>query len=335
MNRRTLLAAGVGMLALLAVEARAQQKSEVTFSRQPGINYMSTHVIEKQRLIEKHAEKLGVANLKINWLTMGGGGAQTDAMLAGSVDVCNTGVTNLLLLWDRTRGGVKGIVATSAQPLAMVTRDPRIKTLNDVKEGDKIAVPTLKVSTQSMLLQIQAAKMFGEKNWAHFDPFTVQLSHPDAAVIMTNPAHEVKSHFAAPPFQYFELKNVPGAHVVTSSFDIMGGPMTQAGFFTTTKFADANPKIIEAVRAAAEEAEGFIRSNTRDAVEIYRDGTKDKMSTDDLLEILKQPGMMEYGGAPQNTLPIAEHLHRIGTLKTKAASWKDYYLPVAHSLKGS
>ena len=58
----------------------------------------------------------------------------------------------------------------------------------------------------------------------------MQLAHPDAAIIMTNPNHEVKSHFAAPPFQFFELKNVPGARIVISSFDIMGGPMTQAEF---------------------------------------------------------------------------------------------------------
>jgi NitT/TauT family transport system substrate-binding protein len=40
--------------------AQAQQKSEIALSRQPGIFYMPSHIIEKQKLIEKHAAALGV-----------------------------------------------------------------------------------------------------------------------------------------------------------------------------------------------------------------------------------------------------------------------------------
>jgi NitT/TauT family transport system substrate-binding protein len=255
-------------------------------------------------------------------------------MLAGSVDVVNTGVSNLLLLWDRTKGGVKGVVATSAQPLTLISRNPNIKSLKDFKEGDKIAVPTIKVSTQSMLMQIAAIKMFGQDQWGKFDPLTVQMSHPDAAIAMTSPSHEVANHFAAPPFQFFELKNVPGAHAITSSVEIMGGPMTQANFFTTTKFADANPKVIEAMKAAAIEAEQFIRTNPLQAAEMYKTATGDKTSAEELVALLKEPGMMEYGAAPQKTFAQAEHMFKTGTLKTMPQSWKDYYLPVSHDLKG-
>ena len=96
---------------VVAVPALAQQKSEISITRQPGILYLPSHVMEKQQLIEKEAAKLGVPNLKVNWASLSGGGAQTDALLAGNVDIVNTGVGNLLLLWDRTKGGVKGIVA--------------------------------------------------------------------------------------------------------------------------------------------------------------------------------------------------------------------------------
>ncbi len=68
---------------------------------------------------------------------------------------------------------------------------------------------------------------------------------------MANPQHEIRSHFAAPPFQYIELKTMPGAHIVVQSPEIIGGPLTQGQLFTTTKFGDANPKVIETVRAAS------------------------------------------------------------------------------------
>ena len=324
----------VGTAALAALPARAQGR-EISISRQPGILYMPSHVIEKRRLLEKHTERLGLPGTTVKWLSFSGGGAQQDALLAGGVDIINTGTGQLLLLWDRTKGGVKGITATSAAPLVFVTREARVKTLADLQPGDKIAVPTVKTSTQAILLQMAASKMFGPDQFARFDPMTVQMGHPDAYIAMRNAGHEVRNHFAAPPFQFYALKNVPGARAVTTSTEIIGGPLSQAQFFTTTKFADANPKVVTALRSAAEEAREFIMNNTRDAVEIYREVTADKTPTDELMELLAQPGMMEYGLAPQGTMVFAAHLNRIGTLRSMPASWKDYYLPEAHDLPGA
>jgi NitT/TauT family transport system substrate-binding protein len=328
------VAAAVGMLAV-SLPASAQQKSEITLSRQPGILYMPTHIIEKQKLIEKQAERLGLPGITTKWITFSGGGAQTDALLAGGVDILNTGTGNLLLLWDRTRGGVKGIVAASAQPMLLISRDAHIKSIKDFGPTDKIAVPTVKISTQAIVLQMASAAAFGAEKWSKLDSNTVQLGHPDALAAMSNSQHEVRNHFTIPPYYFIELKKVPGAHVVLSSADVMGGPLTQAQFFTTTKFADANPKIIEAVRAATKEAQDFIRSDTKAAVEIYKEVTGDKTSVEDLLTWLKEPGMMEWNLEPQGTMKFAAHLYKVGTLKTMPKAWTDYYLPIAQDLKGN
>jgi NitT/TauT family transport system substrate-binding protein len=336
MKRRTSLAAIAACATLLAVPfASAQQKTEITITRQPGILYLPSHVMEKQHLIEQEAAKLGVPNLKVTWANLSGGGAQTDALLSGNVDVVNTGVGNLLLLWDRTKGGVKGIVANSALPLTLITRNPNIKTLKDYGPNDRIAVPTLKVSTQAILLQMAAEKLWGADQMTKLDPNTVQLGHPDAATMMANPKGEITSHFAAPPYSYFELKNVPGAHVVIASPEIIGGPLTQSQFFTTTKFADANPKVIEAIKAATFDAIAFIKKDTAAAVDIYKEITHDKMAKDEILDMLKQPGMMEWSAAPQGTMKFAAHLHKVGTLKTMPAKWTDYYLPITADLPGN
>jgi NitT/TauT family transport system substrate-binding protein len=332
--------AAAGAIAVIGVAlsgspAPAQQKSEVVLSRQPGIFYMPSHIMEKHKLIEKHAAALGVSGVTTKWINLSGGGAQTDALLAGGVDILNTGTGNLLLLWDRTRGGVKGIVATSAQPMTLISRDANIKSLKDIGPNDKIAVPTVKVSTQAIVLQIAAAELFGPDQWSKLDPNTVQLGHPDAYVAMTNAKHEVRNHFSIPPFTFLELKNVPGAHVVLSSPDVMGGPLSQAQFFTTTKFADANPKIVQAVRDATKEAQDLIRSDTKAAVEIYKEVTGDKTSVEDLLAWLKEPGMMEWNLQPQGTMKFAAHLFKTGTLKTQPKAWTEYYLPMAHDLKGN
>jgi NitT/TauT family transport system substrate-binding protein len=50
---------------------------------------------------------------------------------------------------------------------------------------------------------------------------------------------------------------------------------------------------------------------------------------------LKEPGMMEWNLQPQGTMKFAAHLFKVGTLKTMPKAFTDYYLPVAHDLKGN
>ena len=150
-----------------------------------------------------------------------------------------------------------------------------------------------------------------------------------------NPRHEVASHFSAPPFVFQTLKTVPGAHVITDTQRIMGSPLTNGMFFATTKFADANPKLIQAVKDATIEAEAFIRNHPREAIEMYRSGSNDRLSTDELLAMMKEPGMDDYSTKPQGTMRFAQHLYRIGTLKREPKNWTDYFFPVSHDLGGN
>ncbi len=324
----------VGMVIAGTFSAGAAEKTDISITRQPGILYLASHVMETQKLIEKHAAADGLQGVKVEWRTFSGGGAQTDALLSGNVDIVNTGTGNLLLLWDRTRGKVKGIVTNSAQPVIMVSRDPRIQSLKDIQPGDKIAVPTVGVSTQAILLQMAAAQMYGDDQVHKFDANTVQLGHPDAMAALANQTHEVKNHFSAPPFQYLELKQ-QGVHKVVDSRDIIGGELTQGTFFTTTQFASANPTIVKAVREATAEAIDFIKKDPKSAVEAYKTVSGDKTSVDDLMAILNEPHMMEFRMDPQGTMKFAAHLYKIGTLKTMPKAWTDYYLPEAADLNGN
>ena len=56
-------------MALPGLPALAQQKTEISLSRQPGIFYMPSHIMEKQKLIEKHAAALGVPGVTTKWIT--------------------------------------------------------------------------------------------------------------------------------------------------------------------------------------------------------------------------------------------------------------------------
>ena len=332
-NRVWGMCLAVGLL--LASPLQAQEKTEIKITRQPSIIYMPTYIMEVNHLIESRAAALGVPNLKVDWINFNGGGNATDALLSNSIDVVNTGVGNMLLLWDRTRGGVKGIVATSAEPLILITRNPAIKTLRDYTPLDKIALPTVRISTQAILLQIACEEVFGAGQGAKLDTNTVQLGHPDATGAMLDPHGENTSHFSAPPFVFEELRRVPGAHVVIDSQQIMGTPLTVAVMFTTTRLANANPKLVQAVKEASADALAYLQAHTTDAVALYREASKDPTSQDDLLAMLKQPGMMDFSTKPQGTMRFAEHMHEVGLLKTMPKTWTDYFLPIAQDLDGN
>jgi NitT/TauT family transport system substrate-binding protein len=332
-HSRTAILTGALILAWgLAASAQAEV-SEIRISKQYGLPYLSVVVMEQNQLIEKQAKAMGLGDVKVTWQTIGSGGTSTDSLLAGNLDFVTSGVSNMMLLWSRTGGQVKALAATAAVPLVMVTRNPNVKTIADLSEKDKIAVPTVKVSMQSTILGIAAERLFGEAARGKYDPLTVAMSHPDATVYLLSGGGELTTHFSAPPYQYQALK-APGVREILNSTEVMGGPATITVLFGTTKFHDANPKTIAAMNAALTEAMDFIAKDKRAACELYLKASKEKLTVDELVEMISKPGFA-FTVAPNGVMKYAEQMYKTGVIKTLPASWKDAFFPSAHGLPGS
>ena len=192
------------LLALLLPGVARAEVSELRITKQPGIIYLAPIVMEQQQLVEKAAAGLGLPGLSVKYVTFGGGGAATDALLSGSVDIVTTGASNMLLLWDRTHGQVKGLAGSSATPMWLISNNPAVKSLTDLTAADKIAVPTVKVSSQAIVLQIAARKLYGDADFAHFDAMTTTLGHPDAQASLTSAGGALTGHFSGAPYQAAE-----------------------------------------------------------------------------------------------------------------------------------
>ena len=321
------------MLAFALAAPVGAEVSELRITKQPSIIYLPLVVMEQNRLVEKYARAAGLGEIKVQWITFNSGGASTDALLSGSVDLVTSGVSNLLLLWERTKGEVNGVTSVGGLPMLLVTRDPNVKTLKDFSGKDKIAVPTIKVSSQAMVLKMALEKMYGESSRDTLDPVTVQLGHPDAMVAVVGGTSEINSHFSAPPYQYTELK-APGVHLVLDSSDVFGGPASNAVVFGTRKFYDANPKTIAAFIAALEEANQLIARDPAAAAKIYLDATKEKYGVDEVVAMIKAPNVV-YSTTPNATMVFANFMFKTGLIKTRPASWKECFFPVVHSLPGT
>ncbi len=328
---RVLIAAALGLL--LSASFAQAEVSEIRITRQPGIIYLAVVVMEQNKLVEKAAAASGVPGLTAKYNVFGGGGAATDALLSGNVDVVTTGVSNMLLLWDRTKGGVKGFASSSATPMWLMSNNPSVTSLKDLTSADKIAVPTVKVSTQAILLQMAARKLYGDAAFAHFDAMTTTLGHPDAQASLSSGGAGLTGHFSGAPFQQAEAK-LPGVHVIATSTEIMGGPISNAVYFGMQKFHDANPGVVKAFLAAAREAAKFIAEHPREACEIYAAATGEKQPVNDLVAIISKPDMF-YNMTPVGTMATALHMYDTKVLKTRPSSWNDFFFPEAYALPGS
>ncbi|HEV3087657.1 MAG TPA: ABC transporter substrate-binding protein [Candidatus Elarobacter sp.] len=332
---RLIVAFAIALTTLAPAAPASAEVTEVRIARQPGLVYLPIMIIEQDHLFEKEAKKRGLGDIKTTFLVFNSGGAAVDALLSGNADFVTSGATNLLTAWSATKGTpneVRGVAGNGALPMFLVSRDPKVKTIADISSADKIAVPTVRVSTQALVMQMAAEKQWGAADAHRLDQYTIALGHPDAMLAL-EANKDVNGHFSLPPYQYQELK-IPGVHLVLNSIDVTNGPASNGVTFATTKFHDANPKIMAAFLAAMGQAEDIIKNDKRHAAELYLKDTKEKLTVDELVKIMSDPNFV-YSTAPQQSMKFAELMYRVGTIKNKPASWKDYFFPEVHNLKGS
>jgi len=326
------LLAALLLTAPLATTSHAEVK-EVRLAKQYGLSYLSLIVMEEQKLIEKHAKKAGLGDIKVNWYTFSSGSVMNDALLSGGVDFASGGVAPMLKLWDKTNGEVKGVAAIDSIPLYLNSNNPNVRSIKDLTDKDRIGLPAVKVSIQAVTLQMAAAKLYGDKNYQQLDRLTVSMKHPDAQAALLSPRSEITGHFASPPYMFQELKD-PRVHTILNSFDLLGGPHTFDVVWAHRKFHDANPKTYAAVLAALEEAISFINHNKRAAAELYVKATKSKEPVDVIYGYLtKEP--VSYTSTPLNITKYSDFMHQVGSIKTKPRNWKDLFFADIHGKQGS
>jgi len=229
--------------------------------------------------------------------------------------------------------GIKGVSAITSYPLYFVTRNPDLKSLKDLSGKDKIAVPSVKISTQAIMLQMAAADLFGQANYQKFDEYTVSLAHPDAMVALMNNTGGVNAHFATSPFYEQEMK-IPGARVLTTSYDILGGRASALIVVTTTKFHDANPKVYKAFLAAEKEAIDAINKDKRAAAKAYLEIANDKKNTvDDIFAVINDKDYA-FTLSPEKVFKTAVFMGKVGSIKDTPAKWQDLFFPDIHDLPG-
>ena len=308
---------------VLATGAHAEGR--IRISQQYGVTYLLLNIAQEQKLIEKYGRQAGV-DIQVEWTQLSGGPAINDALLSGAIDIAGAGVGPLVTLWDRTKGrqNVRGVAALGSFPYYLITNNPKVKSLADFTDKDRIGLPAVGVSVQARILQMAVAKQWGDKEFARLDKITQTLPHPDAASAIIAGGTEITGHFATPPFQEQELAQNGNAHVVLKSYDVQGGPSSSTVLYATEKYRSGNPKTYRAFVQALAEAADFAARNPEAAADIYLKVNKAKVDRALLVQIFRNPDV-QFRIAPQNTLGLAQFMHKVGVVKNRPAGWRDYF----------
>jgi NitT/TauT family transport system substrate-binding protein len=320
-----------------ALGPAAAQQPEIRISRTTTMAYLPLMVVEHEKLLERHAAQAGIPNLKVSVHTFTGPSAQFDALFSGNVDVVAVGSTALITLWARTKGTaneVKGISALASMPITLSTKNPNVKSIRDFTDKDRIAVPSVNVSFQAMLLQMAAAKEWGNDSYKKLDHLTVGLGQMDAVAAMAQPNHEVNSDFATPPFLYIE-REMPGVRPVITMKEILGENGTIGTAATTTRFREGKPELYKVLLAALKEAMQIIASDKGRAVDGYIGATGDKKTSREMLLRIANDPDVEFTMTPRAMKSYAEFMYKTGTIKRLPDKWSDLFFGETGALSGS
>ena len=332
MKRAIALCAALAAILSIGLPARAETDS-ITVAKQFGVSFLPLLVMEHDKLVEKHAQQLGIPNLRADYKEFAGPAVINDGLLSGAVSFAAVGAPSLITLWTKSNGALKGVCAMTTYPLYLNVRNPALKSIKDFSDKDRIAIPAVKISTQAIVLQMAAAKTWGQENYARLDPLTISLSHPDGLIALKNGVNGIDAHFTTSPFNEEELK-IPGVRTLFTSYDVFGGPATALTVVAASKFRDENPKAYRAFYDALNEAIAIVNKDKRAAAKLYVELTKGTTeSPDDVYAVISKPNY-QYTLAPAKVQATAEFMAKIGTISKTPSSWKEMFFPEVQNLRG-
>ena len=337
LTRRDAVAAMAGGVSLVAAPAivRAQAPLSVSFVQQRGLLYLPVDMMVTGGVLQDEATKLGLGKVEASARTLSGPAAVTDALLSGSAGYGAAALPSLLTLWDKTHGTpneVRAVGTMSNGAMVLYTINPNVKTIADFTDKDRIAVPSVRISFNAMMLEMAAEKIWNDPH--RLDHLTVGLGHADAVAALSAGYGKatVTAHIAVQPFTERGLK-LPGAHVVADSREVFGGPLTQVTLLATRQTRDKNPTLFKAVGNALATSIKVCNADKPAGAVLWKKAQNASESIEELRTLLDDPGF-EFTSQPHRIAYFAAFLNRIGSMKSKVDDWKQLFWETAYDQQG-
>ncbi len=315
--------------------AMSREVKEIRIAQQFGLGYLPLMLARQYELIEQHARTANLGDIRVIWSRFPSGKVMNDALKTGLLDIASGGVAPMVRAWDKTHNGadVKGLMSLCSMPMYLNTVNPRVRSLRDFTEADRIALPAVQVSGQAVVLQMAAAQTFGADDATRLDGLTVSMPHPEAMKTMLADRPGVTAHLGSPPFQYQQLED-SRVRLVFNSYSVLGGMSTLNLVWTRENYYLDNPGTVKAVYSALREAMEMIQRDPTSAAKDYILQTNSSLSVDYVERLIRNP-QIAYTHVPMNVMKFAGFMYGQGTTSQHPSSWRELFFDLVHGEEGS
>ena len=233
-----------------------QQKPKLT---ELNITYVKSplnvpSIVEKQQqLVEKEFSADGI---KINYAEITSGSKQTEALAAGSIDICNAVGTTSCILAASNGVDLKiiGVYSRAPEAFMIIAMNPEIKTVADLK-GKKVAGPKGTVLHQMLLTALV------KNNLKTDDIEHIAMEQPDAVTALLNGS--VDAVIAAGGNADKAIK--AGGIVITTGKGLVDGTSVVA---VSGQFLKDHPDIVKRFQKVHQASLAFIKEHQEEAFQM-------------------------------------------------------------------
>ncbi len=318
--------AAFAVLALLSVPVMAEEQVRIGIGY--GLAFLPAYICQDLKLVEKYARQQHL-NVRADYERFLDAAAVQNAIASGAIDMGPYGAAPLLIAWDKARnandarGQIFAVSGMTTLPLALLSNQPNVHSIADLRPADRIAMPTLS-SPQMYFLEMQSEKIFGR--YDRLRRQVVELSHTELLGALIGGAGVVTTYFSSPPFTQIALKDAK-IHQILSSEEVIGGKASFLVIGATRTYIAAHSKIPQVVDEAMDEAARIIHDDPRRAAQIYLAHEPSKALDAADIEAVLKANKDEFGSAVEGIQAFAEFLGKHGELKAPPRSWKDIVAP--------
>jgi NitT/TauT family transport system substrate-binding protein len=318
----------IALCTLLAVAVPAQAEEQVKIGIGFGLAFLPTYICEDLKLVEKYGKEQHLA-IRASYERLLSAAAVQDAIAGRTIDMGPFGTVPLLTAWEKGREAkdarrqIFAISGMTTMPLALLTDQPRVRSIADLRPTDRIAMPML-TAPQMYLLEMQSEKVLGQYDGLRDQ--VVVLSHADAIAALFGGDNAATAYFASPPFTQIALKDSK-VHRILSSEDVIGGKASFLIIGATKSYVEAHPKVPEIIDKAIDEAARLIHDDPRRAAQIYLEHEPSKALDAASIEAVLRENKDEFGSPVEGVQAFANFMGRHGELKAPLQSWKEIVAP--------
>lgn len=278
----------------------ADKPTKINIAYQGGIGYAPVHIMEAQHLIEKYYGE----DITVTYQKLDSGAAINEGIIGGNIQIGCMGVAPAI---SGVASGIPYHIISNlcAQSHGLMSNDPNIRTLSDIKEGDIIALVNTG-SIQHILLAMTAEKVLGDPH--ALDNNIQKMSHAEGMAALESGT--VTLHLTSSPFIYQEREN-PNYYELKE----LGEVWPSGNSFLVAMASDSlaeNKELYEAVKKAFAEAIDFINNNRDATIEIEAEYLA--LAPEQVRGYLEQPDC-QFFGEGRGIQEMADFMFRAGFIE--------------------